>query len=117
MSQYRLTDEFVEIAEKSTVLYVAQGVGVEVVTSTPPVAGTGFMLRESEKIVIAADHIYVRALRFNVLLNSVPVTKLYPNSSEIPDSEIMGAIKTCQDDISDLHDSMENCISDNIITG
>lgn len=74
MPQYIVNpDKFIKLKETSGYLYVSQGSGIEVCTDDNPVAGTGIVVLkgESSAFKIAADKIFIRALRGKNLVNVV----------------------------------------------
>jgi hypothetical protein len=76
MAQYYVNpDKFIKLKETSGYLYVSQGSGIEVCTDDNPVAGTGIVVLKSDNSAfkIAADKIYVRALREKNVINVVAV--------------------------------------------
>jgi hypothetical protein len=73
MAQYYVNpDKFVQIKETNGYIYVSQGSGIEICTDNP-VAGTGVVVLKSDTnaFPIAADTIYIRALREKTIVNCV----------------------------------------------
>ena len=72
--QYVVYDNvFTKLKETSGILYVKEGVGVEVCTDGEPKEGTGVSIAalENKQFAISADAIYVRSLRNKTIINFV----------------------------------------------